>query len=120
MATKEIVTRDYCMKNNINENDLSAQDEKVINVILKVRTSYATQLEKRKCTILLEKPPQSYETKSEQSIVTQAPSKPTKKPKVDAEPCADVLMCKAVTMKGTACKSKAKPGCEFCGKHMPK
>jgi len=115
MATIESITADYCTRNNKTNENLSVEDKKVINVIFKVKQSYATQLEKRKCSILLEKPPQSYETKTETSLEV--------KPKVNQpkkEPAVDLLICKAVTMKGTPCKSKAKPGCEFCGKHMPK
>lgn len=120
MATIDTVTECYCTKHNITHDKLSELDLKIIKGILKVKLSYAEQLEKRRCTILLDKPPQSYDTKPLQTLTEQpkVPKVPktTKAPKGDAE----IAMCKAVTMKGTACKAKAKPGCEFCGKHLPK
>ena len=115
MATIEAITADYCTRNNVTNENLSVEDQKVINVIFKVKQSYATQLEKRKCSILLEKPPQSYETKTETTLEVKPKVQKTSQPEKES-----VTICKAITMKGTPCKSKAKPGCEYCGKHLPK
>ena len=42
-------------------------------------------------------------------------TKKTEKAKKSGQ--TEVQMCKAVTTKGTPCKSKAKPGSEYCGRH---
>jgi hypothetical protein len=116
MATLESVKQIYCEKHSINQDALSELDLKIINGILRVKLSYAEQLEKRRCTVILDKPHQSYETKKENNL--HETPKETKKTQVHSSTA--VLICKAVTMKGTPCKAKAKPGCEFCGKHLPK
>ena len=115
MATINSITDDFCIRNKKTIESLSDEDNKVINVIFKVKQSYASQLEKRKCTILLTKPPQSYDTKAETSLEINP-----KVQKTAEKISSSVIICKALTMKGDPCKFQAKPGCEFCGKHRPK
>jgi hypothetical protein len=112
MTTIEEVTRDYCKQHSLHEPALSQLDHRIIKGILRVKESYAEQLKKRHCTILLSKPPESFESKNETSIKIE--------PKQRQKQSEEIQMCKAITMKGSPCKAKAKPGCEFCGKHFPK
>tara|TARA_B100001094_G_scaffold305976_1_gene336289 strand:- start:1081 stop:1446 length:366 start_codon:yes stop_codon:yes gene_type:complete len=111
----------YCKINKVSKEELSDLDNKVIQSIENYKKNYKKELEQRKCTILLETPPSSFENKKEKSLVQpkQEPSQPKPDP-VQQPQESNIQYCTATTMKGTQCKCKAKPNLLFCGKHIPK
>tara|TARA_B100001094_G_C17705078_1_gene564533 strand:+ start:160 stop:528 length:369 start_codon:yes stop_codon:yes gene_type:complete len=121
MIQNENETDAYCKINNILKENLSDLDNKVIKSIENYKNNYKKELDARKCTVLLEKPPSSFENKKEKSLVQeQDPCAKKKKEQTHSEPETVVQYCTATTMKGMQCKCKAKPNVLFCGKHIPK
>lgn len=98
----------YCMRNYglpMDKCELEEYDIKLIKAITKFKASYAEQISKRKCTmyIPIESCPVSVPETIKHKKVVKAPT--------------EVLYCKATKMDGNPCTAKAKPGCEFCGRH---
>ena len=108
----ESITQEYKMKNELDE--LSNYDNKLIKSIFNLRNNYADELKKRKCSVFLK-----------DHIVTsvfdkQNKEKNDKKEKQNKEVADCTTICEAVQMNGKNCKSKAKPGEKFCGRHCKK
>ena len=79
-----------------------------------MRNNYADELKKRKCCVFLKEP----------IIVSifdkQNNKKNDKKEKQKKEVSVCSTICEAVQMNGKNCKSKAKSGEKFCGRHCKK
>ena len=92
---------------------MSEIDAKLADAVQRLRENYAKELANRKCIILLEKPPQP-------KLSVQMSGQQQKKNDTKVQSKSSCLQCQATTMKGVQCSSKAKPGCNFCGRHMQK
>ena len=92
--------------------ELEELDLKIIKAIVRVKQSYKEQLEKRRCSIFIQKPP----TNTTETLLEPAQPE-AEKAKSEVKENATKHKCKAITMKGTQCTANAKPGCEFCGRH---
>ena len=106
----ESITTEYKLKNNLTV--LSDYDEKLIRSIQKLRNGYAEELSKRKCSVFLKEP----------VLVSVFDNKNTEKEikKTKVKNTSAVNICEAIQMNGNRCKSKAKLGDKFCGRHCKK
>lgn len=84
-------------------------DVQMQSAIKKMKESYNTH-NNRKSIIVLK-----YE-----DILNMQNKAMTKKNDTKAQKKTEQLICKAIKMNNEKCNSKAKPNCEFCGRHMPK
>lgn len=94
---------------------LTEFDEKMIKAITLMKSKYGNT--ERRCVMMtdgvkLEKERAGSETKTSFAVKET----PVKKQKVVTVVCT----CKATKMNGELCTAKAKPGFEFCGRHIPK
>ena len=96
----EEIRKNYMTRNNIDV--CSEQDELLIKAIFNLRNNYAKELETRRTTKFIE------------STNTKKIIKNVELPKVE------VQLCQATKLDGNKCTAKAKPGCVFCGRHLPK
>lgn len=114
--TLEQVSLDYMKK--YNKESLTENDKKLVNAIFNLRNNYKEALEKRKCTVFLKEKPNT-ELLTHDEVETTPKTKDqskTEDQKTKVQVC--VCQCKAITMKGTQCGSKAKPNSEYCGRHL--
>ena len=114
--TLEEVSLDYMKK--YNKNSLNENDEKLVNAIFNLRSNYKEALEKRKCTIFLKENPKNELIISETEIKTEVKTPKTNEKTQNDSKTQCTCQCKAITMKGTQCSSKAKPNSDFCGRHL--
>ena len=95
---------------------LSSDDERLITAIYNLRKNYASDLEKRHSTILIDA--------KDVRIAPIIKKNETKNEKVTKSKIKDsnqtVQYCQATKMDGNQCTAKAKTGCVFCGRHLPK
>ena len=107
MLSLESVREEYKQNNKINS--LTSDDERLINAIFNLRKNYAIELEKRKTTKLI-----SIKEINFVPVIHEKTQDKTKKTeKSDA-------ICQATKLDGNKCTAKAKIGCVFCGRHLPK
>ena len=102
MSVEEVRT-EYMKRNNISSP--TSEDERLINAIVNLRTNYASELQKRKTVRIIE-----HNEVFNEPIIKQEIQKPS----------VVVHYCQAIKMDGNKCTAKAKPNCEFCGRHLPK
>ena len=102
MSADEVRT-EYMKRNNIST--VTNEDERLIKAIVNLRKNYANELEKRKTVLLIE-----HNEVFNEPVIKQEIQKPS----------VVVHYCKAIKMDGNKCTAKAKPNCEFCGRHLPK
>lgn len=100
-------TRKLYIKRN-NCTDLSEDDTRLIQAIYNLHKNYSKELENRKSTILIN---------HEEAFVAPIIKKDTKQKQVQE---IQQHICQATKMDGNKCTAKAKPGCVFCGRHLPK
>ena len=91
-----------------NKENMTDFDEKMQNAIKKMKESY-NKHNNRKSIIVLK--PEDIINMQNKAMTKKSPTKAKKN-----EP----LICKAIKMNNEKCTAKAKPNCEFCGRHMPK
>ena len=105
----ETIRAEYIKRNNISV--MSSDDERLVNAIAKVRNKYAEELQKRKTTKMISI--DEITNICEKQVIKSEPKTKTKKE-------TEVVFCQATKMDGNKCTAKAKPGCVFCGRHLPK
>ena len=110
-TTIEEIRAEYMARNNLST--LSADDERFIKAKFNLRKNYAAELEKRKTSILIDLHSINH------APVVKEPQKNTTQKK-EVKKTAEVQICQATKMDGNPCTAKAKPGCVFCGRHLPK
>ena len=111
MDSIESVRTEYMNRNKIEQCDKN--DERMINAIFNLRKNYASELEKRKSIKLID-PSEAFV-----APVIKKEEEKKKKPKEQKEN-AKIVICQATKMDGNPCTAKAKIGCVFCGRHLPK
>jgi len=87
--------------------DLDAQ---LAIAIAKLKLCYAKQLDARASTKFIPPPAATVEI---EPVLPAVPAAPVQKSNAK-------VYCSATKMDGNKCTAKAKPGCTFCGRHMPK
>lgn len=109
MNTEEV--NSYCMKTYHKPPHLCTltdSDIKLIHAISRFKQRYAEQINKRACVKFIS----FHECPSIQHSSTEPKIKNVvKQPSV-------TLICKATKMDGKPCTAKAKPNCNFCGRHL--
>ena len=109
----EEIRAEYMARNKLST--LTADDERFIQAKHNLRKNYAAELQKRRTTILIDL-----------HAINHAPIiKEEKKPekeikKKESKSNTETQICQATKMDGKPCTAKAKPGCVFCGRHLPK
>jgi len=93
----------YIERNNCK--NLTQDDTRLIQAIYNLHKNYAKELENRKSIILIH---------HEEAFVAPIIKKETKEKQIHQQ------ICQATKMDGNKCTAKAKPGCVFCGRHLPK
>ena len=111
MDSIESVRTEYMTRNKIEHCDKN--DERMINAIFNLRKNYASELEKRKTIKLID------QSEAFVAPVIKKEEEKKKKPKEQKEN-VKVAICQATKMDGNPCTAKAKLGCVFCGRHLPK
>lgn len=86
-------------------------DTQMILAINKMKEKY-NEMNNRKCVKVL--------TEQEFKELQSAHVHDNKKAKNDKKPVKCTAICKATKMNGEICTAKAKVGCEYCGRHIPK
>ena len=105
--------KQYALRTYGNENaELSDYDKKFVKSLQKFRKTNEAEISKRKCIVFLKDRPIT--SLFQKPIVRNSNSK--KETKEDKE----IMYCTATKMNGEKCTSKAKPGCNVCGRHMKK
>ena len=99
-------TRKLYMERN-NCNHLTEDDTRLIHAIHNLHKNYSKELENRKSIILIN---------HDETFVAPIIKKETKT--IQKQVQQDI--CQATKMDGNKCTAKAKPGCVFCGRHLPK
>lgn len=112
MDSFESVRSEYMKRNDLS--GVSTQDTRLINAICNLRKHYAEELKKRHTTILIDQNEIMYAP-----VIKQPPAKKEEK-KTAAKSKTEEVYCQATKMDGNKCTAKAKPGCVFCGRHLPK
>lgn len=108
----ENVREEYSKRNKITQTN--EEDERLIKAISNLRKNYADVLSKRKSVILID-PREAFVA----PVIKQEKTKETKKQKKNV-PKVEIVYCQATKMDGAKCTAKAKIGCVFCGRHLPK
>ena len=93
---------------------LTEFDKKMIRAITLMKSKYENT--ERRCAMMVDGVKLEKERASETKTCVVAKEKPVKKKKIAVVVCT----CKATKMNGELCTAKAKPGSEFCGRHIPK
>ena len=109
MTTVEQIRDEYMARNKLQT--LSCDDERLIKAKYNLRKNYAAELEKRKTTILID----LHSLHHAPVVKIDPPQKKDSK-----KPTVSVQICQAIKMDGNPCTAKAKAGCVFCGRHLPK
>lgn len=112
MISIESITEEYKIRNAIT--DLSDYDFKLIKSIFKLKNDYANEISKRKSIIFLKEP--IIVSVFDKSNIEKEKKKSEIKTKIEVS----TNICEAVQMNGKNCKSKAKSGEKFCGRHCKK
>ena len=113
-TTFEEIRAEYMARNKLN--NLNADDERFLKAKYNLKKNYASELQKRKTTILIDIHAENHapiikeQKKNETEIQKKIPKKNTE----------EIQICQATKMDGNPCTAKAKPGCVFCGRHLPK
>jgi len=90
--------------------DVQDIDAKLAEAIERLHLRYKEEFDKKKCIIMI---PLHTSLHMSPSSITKIPPKPKVK-------TIEVSICKATKMDGNKCTCKAKPGLDFCGRHLPK
>lgn len=99
---------------------ISSFDEKMIKAIILMKSKYGSS--ERKCSVRLSET-ESLKLEKERTVFNKKPSvmaSQTHVQKHKENSNVVVCICKATKMNGELCTAKAKPGLEFCGRHLPK
>ena len=112
MDSIESVRIEYMKRNNIEHCD--ENDERMINAIFNLRKNYASELEKRKTTKLID------HSEAFVAPVIKKEENIKQKGQKEQKENTKVVICQATKMDGNPCTAKAKVGCVFCGRHLPK
>ena len=113
------IKTEYMTKHSIST--LSSNDEKMIKTIFNLRTNYHEELKKRKCIKYLE-PINVFKSPLQKKGDTTKPVTENINESVSQKEKSDVIYCSAFLMSADnkKCTAKAKPGQQFCGRHLPK
>ena len=87
-------------------------DQKLEASKTRLYEAHAKELTNRKCTKHIKDPYWVPSTMNNTAVVV--------KPKTRAPKTTDGITCKATKMDGNPCTAKAKPECDFCGRHNKK
>lgn len=113
MENTSVARTEYMQRNKIVT--MTNEDERLFNAIVNLKKNYAKELENRKTSILID-----HHEIFVAPVIKQNTTKIEKSdPKKTAVKC-ELLICQATKMNGEHCTAKAKPGCVFCGRHLPK
>lgn len=113
MESTSAALKEYMQRNKISV--MTNDDERLFNAIVNLKKNYTKELENRKTTILID-----HNEVFVAPVIKQNTTKIEKnEPKKTAVKC-EVLICQATKMNGERCTAKAKAGCVFCGRHLPK
>ena len=93
-----------------NQEHMTEFDDKMQKAIKKMKECY-NKHNNRKSIIVL---------KYDEVINMQNKAMTKKSSSKNAQKKTEPLICKAIKMNNEKCTAKAKPNCEFCGRHMPK
>lgn len=109
MESIEYLLRTYPIDTAIKKTEMTDFDNKMLKAIEKMKESYNAH--KNRKSIIVLKPEDIHQMQSMKDVKKDT-KKETKK--------VDVIYCKAIKMDGNNCTAKAKPNCDFCGRHIPK
>ena len=99
------------------KNGIDEFDAQMMSAIAKMKEKYKEHTNRRTAIVLTQDQLRALQHRKEP--VTTKPEAPKRKI-AEKKPSADVVICGATKMNGEKCTAKAKPGCQFCGRHMPK
>lgn len=103
----------------VNNEEMSSEDKRLVLAIQNLKANYKTELDKRKCTVMIE-PSQIKQLPS--IIVSTSRSKNKENKKENKNEKKEIQLtctCQAVKMDGSSCTAKAKFG-NYCGRHKEK
>ena len=95
--------------------EMNEFDEQMMTAIAKMKEKYKEHTNRRSIVVITQEQVRNIKR---EPVTTNKPKK-EKKEKVPAA-TSGVVICDATKMNGEKCTAKAKPGCKFCGRHMPK
>lgn len=100
--------------------NMTADDMKLAAAVERLRAGYKDALEKRKCVVFIKNFEDAPPCDNSRFNFVASAKKEVKSAIVKPAAKIDVAVCKATKMDGKPCTAKAKPGCEFCGRHVKK
>lgn len=101
-----------------NKSLMTPDEQKLAESIESLRKSQKDELERRKCSIFIKDYNDAPPEDNTRFNTVAAPAK--RHQQVVKPPKPEANTCKATKMDGNTCTAKAKPGCEFCGRHNKK
>ena len=112
--------KQYALRTYGDENaELTDYDKKFVKSLKNFKKTYETEISKRKCIVFL-KERHTTSLFQESNIKKNINKTAEVKENNEVKETNEVIYCTATKMNGEKCTSKAKPGCNVCGRHKKK